>query len=948
MKKITYLVIAAVTLISVASCVKDQFETFTTEGPMVENEFTVSLPPATRTSITEEGKTVWAAGDTLWVYNGVYTEKVGVPEEAWGKKEFKFVVKTATFSDTTKTLYVVYPYSAAAGVAEGKVKVKVPAVQNGDFGEANIAAAVAEDYTIALKNVTSLLKVTIPEETDAPIYSLSVSAANGNPLTGTCAVDFSGETPVVTPVSSGSNVSVQVDAFTGAIYLTVIPGTYDAGFKMTAATIDFEHASQTKVTTVANTVKVNDLVDLGVIGDDLKPLNGEGTEANPWQIETLGHMIALATTVSNGETFSGKFFKLVADIEGVNTPIGFYPNDKNNHPFCGDFDGANHTVKIDINGADQPYALRLGLFGALSGGAHIHDLVIDGSVISTGDALGALAGRVDAASDAPVLIENVTNKATVKGPNYIGGLVGYVKSTVADKFNVKNCVNEGTVTATGLYGGGIIGSTFDSQQKNKNVENCVNKGTVSANANAGGILGNGYYTTVKNCSNVGKVSAASPYNGIWSYVNKKWQFTGYYDRATGGIAGFLQNCAVNGCTNSGEVKGVLHVGGVVGSAYWTNIRNCSNSASVKSHTNAKYNIQNLTDISMVGGVVGYIFHHSSVYDSDNTGDISGFGMVGGVVGHVQGCAQTYGSASDRQFVKNCKNSGKISGTAKGVGGVCGTVTAQQFWPTVYVEDCVNDGEVVSTSEAVGGVVGMMYNFNTSNDLHVFGCVNNGDVKGIMWVGGIIGMGFSRANVTAAQWTAGFRNLENNGKVTATRAGASNALVTGGIIGTLTTNNYSTGTINMENVVNNGEVVYTDAGHVNTYVGGIAGRIHAGKIVNSASNAKVGPATGAKAEGADARMGAIVGSYEGGTVSNGYYHNAVCSQALGTAGKQVESTANVIVYDPDFYGFLEYSAKIKDEEYNIVDEALNAWIGTSTAYKTWVLNAQCHPVFDTAE
>lgn len=929
MKKITYLLIAAMSLVSVASCVKEMTpEVLYADG--VEQEFSVTLPAATRTTLAE-GKTVWAEGDSLWVYNGVSSESVVVPEEAWGQKTFKFIVKTATFSDTTKTIYVVYPYAAAAGVADGKVKVRVPAVQDGSFAAANIAAAVSEDYTVTLKNVTSILKVNIPKG-DTPVYQLSISAANGNALTGTCAVDFSGATPVLTPATSGSNVSVQIDAFFGDFYVSVVPGTYDAGFRVTATTVDFEHASEVKETTVANTVNVNEIVDLGTIGTNLQPLSGDGTEANPWLIENLGHMIAFATAVNNGESFEGQYLKLANDIAGVSTPVGFFPNADNNFPFQGDFDGGNHTLTVDINSADQPYAVRLGLFGALNAGAHIHDLVIDGKVTSTGDAIGGLAGRVDAPADADsVFIERVTNKATVSGPNYIGGLVGYVNSTGNRKFIVRDCVNEGKVSASGLYGGGIAGCTFDSQKFTKVIENCVNKGTVYANANAGGIAGNAYFTNFVNCSNEGAVSASSPYNGIHTY-SSGWKYVGNYNRGTGGIGGFLQNCTVNDCKNSGTIKGVCHVGGLVGVTYWTNVNRGFNSGSIVGNE-SKTSYGTLANVSMVGGIVGFACGHASVYDSENTGSVNAYGLVGGVVGFMEGASPSYNSAADRCFVKGCKNSGAVTGAAKGVGGVAGSTCAQQFWPTVYVEDCENSGLVKGT-EAVGGIVGMLFNNNTANDMHVFSSKNTGTVEGTMWVGGVVGMGLSRANVSNTQWVVGMRNCENHGTVLAKRTGANNALVTGGIIGTVTTNNYSAGTLNMNNVVNVGSVVYSDPGHVNTYVGGIAGRVHAGTIANLANNGVVGPVEGVeKAEGADARLGAIVGSFEGGSLTHAYFLEGVCSQAVGTAGTQVDPTANnVVFYDAD--GVLETSLEVKGSFVFTVDDALNAWIGESTSYWKW--------------
>ena len=82
MKKITYLLIAAITLVCVASCVKDQFETV---GPdsAIGTEIVVSLAPGTRTDLLE-GKTVWAEGDQLWVSNGAGVDTIDVPETAFG------------------------------------------------------------------------------------------------------------------------------------------------------------------------------------------------------------------------------------------------------------------------------------------------------------------------------------------------------------------------------------------------------------------------------------------------------------------------------------------------------------------------------------------------------------------------------------------------------------------------------------------------------------------------------------------------------------------------------------------------------------------------------------------------------------------------------------------------------------------------------------------------
>ena len=306
MKKINYLLIAAIASLTVASCQKEQAEQFTPAGQGAGQEFTVSLPEVTKTALVE-GKTVWAKNDSLWVSNGTLTEKIGVPEESWGQKSFTFKTKGTMITPETPNMYMVYPYEAASGVKEGKLSVKIPGFQKGEFNEANIVAAQTTTYSVSLKNVTAILKVTVPpqaETKNTPIYSLAIGATNGNALSGTCTVDFSGSDPVLTPTAKSTSISAQIDGLDDKdFYFAVIPGTYDAGFTLTAATTSFEYASETKTTKSAKTVKVNELVNLGSIGTDLKPLPGAGTETDPWQIESLGHMIALASAVAEGNNF---------------------------------------------------------------------------------------------------------------------------------------------------------------------------------------------------------------------------------------------------------------------------------------------------------------------------------------------------------------------------------------------------------------------------------------------------------------------------------------------------------------------------------------------------------------------------------------------------------------------------------------------------------------------
>lgn len=930
MKKIAYLLIAAMSLVSVASCVKE----LTPEPALVAGEehvFTVSLPAATRTALVE-GKTVWAKGDSLWIYNGVASESIVVPEEAWGKKEFSFTAKTVYLTDTTKTLYVVYPYTAAANVTEGKIRVKIPAQQNGEFAAANIAAAVAENYTIALKNVTSVLKVTVPADTKAPIYSLTVSAANGNALSGTCSVDFSGETPaLIPPTTPGSDIAVQVDGLPGDFYVATIPGTYDAGFKLLAATTDFAHASETKETTVANTLKVNDLVDLGSIGSDLQPLEGDGTEANPWLLESVGHMIAFAGAVNDGESFAGQHVKLAADIAGVTTPIGSLTVSYSNsaytlagNPFKGHFDGAGHTITANITAETAGRSVRVGLFGGLADGAVVENLIIDGSVvIGNGNFVGALAGMGYADTEG-LTVRNVTNKARVGGNNHVGGLFGEIDANVANQVTVENCVNEGDVIASSYGIGGIVG-WLANKNVMKTITACTNKGAVQGIYQVGGIFGFGYYATAKECINEGKVTATRDCGGLYGIIGNTLKFeSNDYNRGVGGIGGFSQNGYYIDCINKGEVNGVTKVGGISGANYWTHTTNCTNSGTITG-TGTK-DLSPFTKMSVTGGIVGWQTTQGNITGCENTGLVKGNAAVGGVVGRVD----TGGTSGGYQVnVRTCKNSGDVRGNGMAVGGIAGLASSMASNRYAVIEGCENSGSVENASQMTGGIVGNMYDLNNSAMGRIQNCSNSGPVQGTFWVGGIAGYTQGRATKSASY----VRNCENRGRILGTRSDADNGEVVGGIVGAV--NNAGLG-LQMFNCMNKGEVCYKVATHVKPYVGGIIGNFQKGKIENTVNFGKVGLLDGTPAEGAENYIGALAGNIANdASLKYSYYLIDSFTQAVGKAGVQPDASANFLT-STDAYGMLTDVVIISGKDAYLVDEALNNWTSSHSdyTYYTW--------------
>ena len=475
------MILAAATVFGFAACTVNELSPIETPVRTLRT-FTCGFDEdVTKTTINRQGKTLWSEGDKILLTNGTEKDTVIVDALYAGEKYCEFATALEG------TLYAVYPYNVCDSVTtEGKIIVNVPSTQDGTFGSANIACAVADDAArkISLRNVTSVLKFKVPAITDATVVFASVNA-NENSLSGPVSVSFAGGDPVVEAVENGtyfSNVSVEVGGSAGDFYVSVIPGTYSAGFNLTAATLDLQHASETKATVSDKELKANDLFDLGKIGENLQPMGGDGSAENPYQISTIGEMIVLASYVNEGNSLKEKHVKLMNNIEGVSLPIGIYDEKNNNFKyFQGEFDGNGNTITLAMNKRD---GRALGLFGALKDSAYVHDLNLTGSVVSNSERVGALVGNVWSATE--LTVRNVSSSAYVEGLNYVGGIFGHIHAEAANATDITKCVNNGSVYGLGRCAGGIAGVV--NSKSNAIYELCSNNGPIRANQCAAGIV----------------------------------------------------------------------------------------------------------------------------------------------------------------------------------------------------------------------------------------------------------------------------------------------------------------------------------------------------------------------------------------------------------------------------------------------------------------------------
>lgn len=237
---------------------------------------------------------------------------------------------------------------------------------------------------------------------------------------------------------------------------------------------------------------------------------GDGTQGNPFQIETATQLAYFAKTVNEGEAYLHKYIVLTADIDLANkewTPIGNYSN-----PFKGNFNGDNHTVTgMQISGELD----RVGLFGECT------------------------KHNVNSA------IKNITVKdSVICGINFVGAIVGY-----AEEINIENCRSIGNTINGKTDVGGICGK-IGGYSVGK-VSQCYNSSKVTGRGRVGGIAGMG--GIAENCLNTGEIMI----------INKAYQSAG------GGIFGIFDDttasASITACVNLGKVSGGESFGGIVGS-----------------------------------------------------------------------------------------------------------------------------------------------------------------------------------------------------------------------------------------------------------------------------------------------------------------------------------------------------------------------------------------------
>lgn len=257
----------------------------------------------------------------------------------------------------------------------------------------------------------------------------------------------------------------------------------------------------------------------------------------------------------------------------------------------------------------------------------------------------SMSTDVDIYTEATVpsfIVYNCTNKASISGTSYVGGIAGFI-SAGASRAQIYNSTNSAKITASTSSAGGIVGGTRQLDGYGHNtIESCTNTGKIVGGTNyyTGGIVGCGRATDIYSCVNSGAISC----NGA-----------AYAGGISGGsnTADPLANGKIQNCYNSGTVTGVTYTGGIAGVAKSVNINMCAN-------------VADITGTSYVGGISGRSGGSSDkrdteLYDCYNIGAVTssdGSASVAGIIGE----AYCEGTVSDNKYVKvkRCINLGDVS------------------------------------------------------------------------------------------------------------------------------------------------------------------------------------------------------------------------------------------------------------------------------------------------
>lgn len=375
--------------------------------------------------------------------------------------------------------------------------------------------------------------------------------------------------------------------------------------------------------------------------------HGNGTQSNPYLIESAQNLAWLAEMVSGGvSTYANMHFRLTTDINLNSlswTPIGI----SETNCFKGTFDGDDYF----IDNITVSYGTNRGLFGVIGAGATLKNIGV-----------------------------NVQMSFSFSGDVNVGGIVAM---SVDSNITIRNCHTYGSINTTGTgvrQLGGMIGDGNGSS-----VENCSNNCAIIGNSNGavtiGGIIGFAQgYNLINKCTNNGNITG----NGMTGSGSFSPFCGGCIGKTKLGSRTFVKNFRNNGniyvvmSYGDNNYAGQASAGGVIGrNIAACEIKHCFNTGTISTG----YTTWHSNDVYIAAGIVSSTMNYkTTICNCYNIGSIQSKNYARGIGGDT---------------IINCYNTGTLIGTSKyGIGGSTNTVTN-----SYYLETCGGDGAGTPKTEA---------------------------------------------------------------------------------------------------------------------------------------------------------------------------------------------------------------------------------------------------------
>lgn len=342
---------ASVALFSCAKIENFQIDVEKTEGTPYEISV-VSPDPSTKT-VNDGMSTTWKSGDAINLFHGTgstYTSDGSFSATSSGASVTFSGTISGTLSADTYDWYAVYPYNSAFTTPGGSKTITIPAyqTQTGNTSKAHLVenvaplagkqAGVAKDDKpeIAMKNLTSVVKVALTNKSATPISVKEVSITAPDKISGAFNLDVTGANPVLSGTSGQNSSTLIVKEGESIASNNVTPAEFYIAIK------PFTAAETKTITLNVVTNHGKQSVTSAALASDFEfqagkmhKLTFNYTLDNPSNVSTEATPVIVGFETAEGFTNVGTYNNQYLVFEGTNPWAVYYGHASNTNAIAG-------------------------------------------------------------------------------------------------------------------------------------------------------------------------------------------------------------------------------------------------------------------------------------------------------------------------------------------------------------------------------------------------------------------------------------------------------------------------------------------------------------------------------------------------------------------------------------------------------------------------------------